>query len=101
MNQYYIIHVIELGGIYLDNDVLVLKSFDPLRNYSLTLGRETKKPLHLISNGIIIGRPGSMFLRAWITTYRTFNPKEWAEHSTQMAARSVNMHELSGRISNG
>jgi hypothetical protein len=70
----------------MDHDVLVLKSFDPLRNYSLTLGRESKDAL---ANGIIIGRPGSLFLRLWITTYRTYNPKQWGEHSVLMPARSV------------
>jgi len=75
----------EFGGIYLDPDVLVLRSFDPLRRLPLTLGRQTIKP-PTIANGIIICRPGVVFLRLWLETYKTYNPRKWDYHSVQIPA---------------
>ena len=74
----------ELGGIYVDPDVLVLRSFDRLRRMPLTLARQSA---HKISNGIIVSGRGSVFLRLWLETYRTFNPGDWSYHSTQVPAR--------------
>lgn len=59
----------EYGGIYLDTDVLVLKSFDPLRNYSTVMGRETDDKLN---NGIIVARRGATFLRLMQAAYRSY-----------------------------
>ncbi|KAI0218592.1 hypothetical protein LSAT2_029689 [Lamellibrachia satsuma] len=69
--------LIDYGGIYIDDDVLVIRSFDPLRGYDLTLGRPVKFAL---SNGIIIapidaittGRQTTayIFTSRRITTYR-------------------------------
>ena len=62
----------DYGGIYIDDDVLVIRSFDPLRGYDLTLGRPVKIAL---PNGIIIARNGTLFLRIWLENYRHYNPK--------------------------
>ena len=60
----------EYGGIYLDTDVIVVRSFDPLRlNYSVVLGRETGGGLN---NGIIVGRRNAPFLRIWLEAYRSY-----------------------------
>jgi len=77
----------EFGGIYLDPDVLVLRSFDPLRRMPLTLARESIQPIVTISNGIIVCRPGTVFIRLWLETYRTFSPNVWSYHSTHIPAR--------------
>jgi len=72
----------ENGGIYLDTDVIVLKSFDPLRKtYPLTLGRET---VSSIANGIIISTPRQPFLCVWYHGYRNYDPHEpgaWSYYS--------------------
>ena len=68
----------DYGGIYIDDDVLMIKSFDPLRNYDLTLGRPVKIAL---SNGIILARKGALFLRIWLENYRKYNPKSWGGNS--------------------
>ena len=64
------VYVAYFGGIYLDTDVLILKSFDPLRKYNLVLGRATKTT---IANGIMIARKGALFLRLWLENYRNYN----------------------------
>lgn len=55
------------GGIYLDADVIVLNSLDPLRLYNATLGKE--RPPKLIA-GIMIGAPGAAFFRIVYESYR-------------------------------
>ncbi len=54
--------------------MLVLKSFDPLKIYDLTLGRETSFGL---GNGIIIAKPFSEFVCIWFNAYRDYNPFRW------------------------
>lgn len=61
--------------------MLVFKSFDPLRVYRLTLGRQARDA---ISNAVIIGRPRETFLLLWIETYRTFSQTDWSFYSTRV-----------------
>ncbi|CAH1799558.1 unnamed protein product, partial [Owenia fusiformis] len=66
------------GGIYMDTDVIVLKSFDPLRRYDVTMGKESDDGL---ANGIILAKKGAPFLRLIFEAYRTYSKKEWSRHS--------------------
>ncbi|XP_078482119.1 uncharacterized protein LOC144743090 [Ciona intestinalis] len=50
--------LLEHGGIYVDNDVILLKSFDPLRHYSFVAGREHT---HSINDGIMLVEQNSDF----------------------------------------
>ena len=68
----------DYGGIYIDDDVLIVKSFDDLRVFDLTLGRPVAIAL---SNGIIIARKGALFLRLWLENYRNYSPKSWGGNS--------------------
>ncbi|XP_064621115.1 uncharacterized protein LOC135483972 [Lineus longissimus] len=73
--------VMNYGGIYLDLDVMVIKSFDPLRRYDVTLGMEHNKGL---CNGIIIAKKGAEFLKIWHSEYKTFNDGSWDGHSIRL-----------------
>ena len=79
--EFNVHHSTEFGGIYLDRDVLPVKSFDPLRVYDLVLGRELPGSL---ANGIIVARKGAPFLRIWHETYRDYRPKKWAYNSVSV-----------------
>jgi len=77
------------GGIYLDPDVLVIKSFDPLRQYSVTFGRENNFG---VCNGIIIAERGAPFLRLLREQYHSYIGVQemWAQKSvinTDLLAR--------------
>ena len=74
----------EQGGIYLDLDVIVLKSFDPLRHYNYTMGIEYHGYPGRLNNGIIIAREGATFIKYWRETYHNFRKSEWDEHDTQV-----------------
>ena len=83
-NHVYIVCTLftDFGGIYLDNDVLVVASFDPLRKYDLTVGRETSV---LLTSGVIIARRRAPFLKVWLETYRNYHPDKWTANSNEMA----------------
>jgi len=77
----------EFGGIYIDADVIVLKSFDPLRRYRTTMGRESGFG---ICNGIIISAKGAPFIRILLEQYDSYfgNNEEWGWRSV------IVVHEL-------
>ena len=52
----------QYGGIYLDYDVLVLRSMGELRKYPFSIGREG--PPKFIA-GIIVAHKDALFLKLW------------------------------------
>jgi hypothetical protein len=58
--------LIDKGGIYLDLDVIVVKSFNALRNYSCTVGLESEVK---VNSGVLICHRNSPFLRLWLEHY--------------------------------
>ena len=74
----------DYGGIYLDHDAIVVKSFNPLRKFDMTIGREAS---HSLNNGVMLGRQGAPFLQLWLETYRSPNLdlKKWGYDSVRMA----------------
>ena len=76
--------LLKLGGIYIDADVIVLRSLDPLRYYEFTLGVEGDS---LLCNAVIISSPSSMFLRRWISRYKDVDFNCWNCHSVQLPSR--------------
>ena len=71
--------ILKFGGIYLDLDVIVLKSFDPLRVYDTVLGKERWNGL---CNGIILAKPNAKFIKLWLYSYRYYS-KRWDYNSIQ------------------
>ena len=71
----------------MDPDVLVLKSFDPLRQFPFVLGRESGDS---IGNGIIVARKDTLFLRLMLEQYWSYMgpDEEWAKQSVH------NVHKL-------
>jgi hypothetical protein len=87
--------VIEHGGIYLDADVLVHRSFDDLLDNSTVLGREgfdDDNPS--AANAVILGEARAPFLLRWMDQYRTFRGDEgyWSEHAVQIPAQLAIEH---------
>lgn len=91
------------GGIYLDLDVILVRSFDPLRRFPLVLGEEAIAPgpwnqakvtiglgdggwyarargVNGLANAIIVAEKDHFFVREWHDQYRSFNYRHWSEH---------------------
>eukprot|EP01083_Nonionella_stella_P088820 247780_1 len=81
------------GGLYIDTDVWLLKSIDPLRHYPITLGRENSDSqpeytgVDALPNAAILAHPQSMFLRRWYDKYMTdYRPGDWGYNSVRVPA---------------
>nr|CAB3262880.1 uncharacterized protein LOC100184557 [Phallusia mammillata] len=70
--------LLEVGGIYMDDDLVVLKSLNPLRKSEMVLGEEN---YDAVANSIIMANKDSWFLRRWYQEYLSFNDSRWSDSS--------------------
>jgi hypothetical protein len=86
--------LIEHGGIYMDTDVFVHRSFDHLLDHSTVLGREGEESQDKLCNAVILAEPQAPFLRRWLESYCDFRGKGrdkfWNEHSVLRPAILAN-----------
>ncbi|XP_041365128.1 uncharacterized protein LOC121380399 [Gigantopelta aegis] len=82
--------VLEYGGIYLDLDTMVVKPLDSLLNYEVVMGYEHENGL---CNGVIIAVAWADFLKIWHLEYKSFQDKQWAEHSVHLPAVLARKHK--------
>lgn len=85
------------GGIYLDCDVFVHRSFDDLLSNSVVLGREGQGDGETgLCNAVILAEPNAPFLRRWYEEYRHFrstgHDEFWNEHSVKVPKRLMQEH---------
>jgi hypothetical protein len=84
----------EHGGIYLDMDVLCLRSFEPLRRHETVLGEEGKHRAYGLCNAVILSAPGSWFVRNWLEGY---DPATSRWRGFRSTGRDAHWNELSVR----
>ncbi|XP_077868807.1 uncharacterized protein LOC144359489 [Saccoglossus kowalevskii] len=58
--------LLEYGGIYMDLDVIVVSSLEPLRHYDFVMGREAPGTLN---NCVLIAKKDSLFLKLFYAGY--------------------------------
>ena len=74
------------GGVYLDSDVIPLRSFEELRRLGeggkCVMGLEEAPGQVGLANAVILSPANASFLRRWWDRYKDFAPaKSWAFHS--------------------
>ncbi|HUN73056.1 MAG TPA: glycosyltransferase [Steroidobacteraceae bacterium] len=83
--------LIEYGGIYLDADVCVHRSFDDLLSHPVVLAQERADSDRGLCNAVILAEPGARFLLRWHAEYQSFRSRGkddfWIEHSVQAPSR--------------
>ncbi|MEE1656924.1 glycosyltransferase [Microvirga sp. CF3062] len=89
--------LLEHGGIYMDVDVIVHRSFDDLLGHAVVLGQEGLDGHFGLANAVILAQPGAAFLRRWREQYRSFRNdvpggRYWAEHSVALPKRLAETH---------
>jgi hypothetical protein len=85
--------LIEHGGIYLDADVLVRRSFDPLLDAGAVVGLEHPLPPARIGNAVVLAEPGALFVQRWLGTLRALQPDpRRPERPAQLPARIAAAH---------
>ena len=70
--------LLEVGGIYMDDDVIVLRSLNDLRKNKMVLGEENSDAL---ANSVILASKNSWFLQRWYQQYVDFNSSRWSDSS--------------------
>jgi len=85
--------LIEHGGIYLDSDVVCLKSFEPLRKHEFVMGIQPDRGL---CNAVMLAAPQARFLKIWHSEYQWFRSQGkdqfWEEHSVVLPAQLAQKH---------
>jgi hypothetical protein len=76
--------LLEKGGVYLDLDVLSIRSFADLLDMHLVMGEEYEVGL---CNAVILAEPNSRFIKAWLSSYESFDEANWNEHSVRVPMR--------------
>jgi hypothetical protein len=71
------------GGIYLDIDVLALRSFEPLLNISDVVMAHQDDDPKTACNAVIIGKKNASFLRRLYDSYQSFDANCWDCHSVR------------------
>ena len=78
-------YLLEYGGIYLDFDIIVVKSLDEFRKFECTLGKEQDD---LLNTGLIICAKSSPFLYLWANSYlEDYRPQEWIYNTGRAATK--------------
>ena len=78
------------GGIYLDTDVLALRSFSDLLKYDITLGMERPNQ---ICGAVIVSSNKSGFLKLWIQSFLDdYRPRHWAYNSGTVSFKDPKTH---------
>jgi hypothetical protein len=78
--------LLEFGGIYLDQDVFVVKSLDIYRKYEMTLGWD----LGLVfSNAIFIAHKNSRFLKLYFDSYHNYDSTQWTYNSQRLPTETI------------
>ena len=70
--------LLEVGGIYIDDDVYILKSLNELRVHEMVLGEENYDAL---ANSVILASKNAWFLHRWYSEYKNFNGTRWSDSS--------------------
>ena len=76
----------EFGGIYLDNDVYVVKSLDEFRKFEFTLNRDD---YDYLSNGELIAHKDARFIKLWLKSYRYYNPNGWFYNAGHLPSNEI------------
>lgn len=76
------------GGIYLDADVFVQKSFDDLLENSVVMGLQKDGQEEGLANAVILAEQNAPFLDRWMSQYVSFRSlgrdEYWDEHSVKI-----------------
>lgn len=83
--------LITYGGVYLDTDVLVLRSFAPLAKNSVILCVQSLQKQRT-ANAVILAQPHASFLYRWIDEYHMFVNSDWDAFSVRLPALVAQQH---------
>lgn len=78
--------LMKYGGIYLDNDMLVLRPLDKFLKYEMAVGWPFGE---YIGTQILIAQKEARFLKLWLESYRKYHPREWYYNAGQLPTQQI------------
>jgi Glycosyltransferase sugar-binding region containing DXD motif/Alpha 1,4-glycosyltransferase conserved region len=84
--------MLQYGGIYLDMDVLAIRSFSPLLNLNDIVLAYEDDAKHFIGNAVILAKRNSAFIRRWYDAYQSFDGNCWTCHSVALAQKLASLY---------
>lgn len=83
----------DTGGIYMDSDVYILRSFDALLAGArdVVLGHEGGNRYGLC-NALIVAKKGAPFVQRWLEHYDDFTEQDWNYHSVVLPRKLADEH---------
>lgn len=93
----------DMGGIYLDIDVISLRSFGDLLNEQCVLGVESggddAASAESVTNAVILTEPNHPFICDWLSeTGKNLEDKNWAYHGVNLPAEMLRKNQYSVRL---
>lgn len=70
----------KMGGVYLDLDIITLRSFDSLLTNKAVMGREVHER-ESVCNAVVISPKNGYFINQWLKEYKNFHNNQWNEFS--------------------
>ena len=73
--------LMKYGGIFLDNDVFVVKSLNHFRKFEFTIGWPHGE---FLGTQVLIGHNNARFLKLWHDSYENYRPTSWYYNAGQL-----------------
>lgn len=78
--------MMERGGIFLDNDVYVVRSLDFFRKFEFSIGWPVGEN---IGTQVLIGHKNARFLKKWLQGYKWYRPFKWYYNAGQLPTDEI------------
>ena len=82
--------LVEFGGVYLDNDELILRPVDIFRASGFSAFEEGST--NTLTNAVLIARPNHDVGKTWLRYYNTYDGKHYVSHSIFYLSYNVSVH---------
>jgi mannosyltransferase OCH1-like enzyme len=79
----------EFGGIYLDRDVIIIKSLNQFRKFEMTIDYQFYETSKEIGNQVQIGHKRARFLRLYLQTYKKYDGYKWYWNAGQYPVEKI------------
>jgi len=80
----------QYAGLYVDLDVIIVRSLESLLAYDVIMGAES--PLMLGSGFILVTRTNATFIQLWRQAYTNFDDSDWNRHSVYVPMELARRH---------
>lgn len=86
-----ILTLIQFGGIYLDNDMFVIKSLRHFLHFEMTVAwpDEGRAGNQFLGNQIFIAHKDARFLKLLRNSYQDYDPKQWYFNGGELPTKSI------------